>query len=37
MNENEYLLTREMLEELEDKTLAPYAMKSKFTSVIGIA
>jgi dGTPase len=31
MNENEYLLTREMLEELEDKTLAPYAMKSKFT------
>jgi dGTPase len=31
MDENEYLLTREMLEELEDKTLAPYAMKSKLT------
>ncbi|HRU38785.1 MAG TPA: deoxyguanosinetriphosphate triphosphohydrolase [Candidatus Goldiibacteriota bacterium] len=31
MEEKDYLLTREMLEELEDKTLAPYAMKSRLT------
>lgn len=31
MKENEYLLTKQMLEELEDNILAPYAMKSKYT------
>jgi dGTPase len=31
MRENEYLLTREMLEELEEIILAPYAMKSRRT------